>query len=640
MLSLHRLSKNSNIHGIITRTNYKKSVLSASVQFKKTFMTDATLINKNKLIDEDCVVSNSINGSIRVIKLNPGKDNANNYLSPRNINLLKENLSIYDNSKIAEFIVLDSVTPGSIVSKGYDIDFIKSLSTLPDEKRVTETINLLKGSYDLALQLSKANKPVVSLLNGEANNAFNAFAALAPLRISTEFTKWSMDHLSKGLLPDLAATTTIPRVTTLGGTNGQLGIYLLLTGDVLSGEDAYIAGITTHYIPYDAVDNALERLSDLEVNHFKDKLKQETVVLNTQIVNEQRWNGSISGEVTNFLKAENKKILSKINLKNFSEVLDEFCQPVHSINRNYKFKYSLEALDVIEYAFNIVNHHNFSNQFIHKNIKNKLLEIITCEDEKAYTIKWTDAHKEFASETLAKLNKVPEFLLQATTRMIVSNSEKQSVEAALSSDQLSMSEFYSNDELMNNIGNKDAVYTEDQTLLDKLKNQTVEVAENIRMTQSKPFNLNLGNVNESSIKKHIAKLGPTNNLQKIEQSVYVSPYHIAKTSGEFITRDLILKRCLVQNDNALSWKKITKSISLKPYNDAEKAAPVVEASVAEEPSSTVNEMETAEKETLADTKNKFENYSLEDLLEKDDVDIFGKEDNNINIYNDFFKEDK
>ncbi|CAI8505856.1 unnamed protein product [Hanseniaspora opuntiae] len=160
------------------------------------------------------------------------------------------------------------------------------------------------------------------------------------------------------------------------------------------------------------------------------------------------------------------------------------------------------------------------------------------------------------------------------------------------------------------------------------------------MTQSKPFNLNLGNVNESSIKKHIAKLGPTNNLQKIEQSVYVSPYHIAKTSGEFITRDLILKRCLVQNDNALSWKKITKSISLKPYNDAEKAAPVVEASVAEEPSSTVNEMETAEKETLADTKNKFENYSLEDLLEKDDVDIFGKEDNNINIYNDFFKEDK
>lgn len=101
-----------------------------------------------------------------------------------------------------------------------------------------------------------------------------------------------------------------------------------------------------------------------------------------------------------------------------------------------------------------------------------------------------------------------------------------------------------------------------------------------------------------------------------------------------------MKRCLVQNDNALSWKKITKSISLKPYNDAEKAAPVVEASVAEEPSSTVNEIETAEKETLADTKNKFENYSLEDLLEKDDVDIFGKEDNNINIYNDFFKEDK
>ncbi|SGZ41145.1 uncharacterized protein HGUI_03345 [Hanseniaspora guilliermondii] len=638
MLSLHRLSKNGKIHGIMRTNNYKKSALSASIFLKKNFMTDATLINKNKLINEDCVVSNSINGSIRVIKLNPGKDNANNYLSPRHLNLLKENLSVYDKSKIAEFIVLDSVTPGSIVSKGYNIDFIKSLSTLPDESRVSETINLLKGSYDLAMQLSKANKPIVSLLNGESNNAFNAFAALAPLRVSTEFTKWSMDHLSKGLLPDLAATTTIPRVTTLGGMNGQLGIYLLLTGDVLSGEDAYIAGITTHYIPYDAVDNALERLSELDVNHFKDKLKQETVVLNTQIVNEQAWNGSISGEVTKFLSNENKKILSKINLKSFSEVLDEFCQPVHSINRNYKFKYSLEALDVIEYAFDIVTHHNFSNQFIHKNIKNRLLEIITCEDEKAFTIKWTDAHKEFAAETLNKLNKIPEFLLQATTRMILTNSEKQSVDSALSSDQLSMSEFYSNDELINNIGKVDAVYSEDQPLLKKLKNQTVEVAETIKMTQSKQFNLNLGNINESSIKKQFLKLGPTSNLQKIEQSVYLSPYHIAKTSGEFITRDLILKRCLVQNDNVLSWKKITKSISLKPYNDvAKEVTPIVEDSIVEEATNTANEKETAES---ADTVKKPENLSLEDLLEKDDIDIFEQEEDTVNIYNDFFKDDK
>ncbi|KAL6934938.1 hypothetical protein ACO0R3_000907 [Hanseniaspora guilliermondii] len=638
MLSLHRLSKNGKIHGIMRTNNYKKSALSASIFLKKNFMTDATLINKNKLINEDCVVSNSINGSIRVIKLNPGKVNANNYLSPRHLNLLKENLSVYDKSKIAEFIVLDSVTPGSIVSKGYNIDFIKSLSTLPDESRVSETINLLKGSYDLAMQLSKANKPIVSLLNGESNNAFNAFAALAPLRVSTEFTKWSMDHLSKGLLPDLAATTTIPRVTTLGGMNGQLGIYLLLTGDVLSGEDAYIAGITTHYIPYDAVDNALERLSELDVNHFKDKLKQETVVLNTQIVTEQAWNGSISGEVTKFLSNENKKILSKINLKSFSEVLDEFCQPVHSINRNYKFKYSLEALDVIEYAFDIVTHHNFSNQFIHKNIKNRLLEIITCEDEKAFTIKWTDAHKEFAAETLDKLNKIPEFLLQATTRMILTNSEKQSVDSALSSDQLSMSEFYSNDELINNIGKVDAVYSEDQPLLKKLRNQTVEVAETIKMTQSKQFNLNLGNINESSIKKQFLKLGPTSNLQKIEQSVYLSPYHIAKTSGEFITRDLILKRCLVQNDNVLSWKKITKSITLKPYNDvAKEVTPIVEDSIVEEATNTANEKETAES---ADTVKKPENLSLEDLLEKDDIDIFEQEEDTVNIYNDFFKDDK
>ena len=632
MLSIQRLSRNANIYGLAKTINHNKNAISAFVNYNKTFMTDATLINKNKLVNEECVISDSINGSIRVVKLNPGKDNINNYLSPKHLSLLNENLSIYNKSPITEFIVLDSVTPGSIVSKGYDTEFIRSLSTLPDEERVTKTISLIKSSYDLANQLTNAKKPVVALLNGESQNVFNSFSALAPFRISTEFTKWSMNNLKKGLLPDLATTTTIPRVTTLGGLNGQLGIYLLLTGDVLSGEDAYIAGITTHYIPYDAVDEALARLSDLEVNHFNSKLKQEAVVLNTQIVKDQMWNGSISTEVKNFLKAENKKILSKINYKNFSEVLDEFGQPVQSLNRNYKFKYSPQALDVIEYALDIVSHNNFSNQFIHKTIKNRLLEIITCEDKQAYTIEWTDAHKNFASETLSKLNEIPEYLLQTATRMIVVNSEKQSVEAALSSDQLLMSEFYSNDEYINNIGNKDAKYTEDQAFLDKFKNQTVEVAENIKMTQSKPFDLTMGNVNESSIKKCFMKLGPTNNKNMVEKSVSISSDYLSKTSGEFIINKLILDRCLVQHENVLSWKKIAKSFTSKQKSTpAKPVIPIVEETVAEAPAEEIS-VKAAEKEAKT--------MSLEDLLESDNVDLFDTKNDKVNIYNDFFKNDK
>ncbi len=57
MLSIQRLSRNANIYGLAKTINHNKNAISAFVNYNKTFMTDATLINKNKLVNEECVIS-------------------------------------------------------------------------------------------------------------------------------------------------------------------------------------------------------------------------------------------------------------------------------------------------------------------------------------------------------------------------------------------------------------------------------------------------------------------------------------------------------------------------------------------------------------------------------------------------------
>jgi len=168
--------------------------------------------------------------------------------------------------------------------------------------------------------------------------------------------------------------------------------------------------------------------------------------------------------------------------------------------------------------------------------------------------------------------------------------------------------------------------------LDKFKNQTVEVAENIKMTQSKPFDLTMGNVNESSIKKCFMKLGPTNNKNMVEKSVSISSDYLSKTSGEFIINKLILDRCLVQHENVLSWKKIAKSFTSKQKSTpAKPVIPIVEETVAEAP---------AEETSVKADEKEAKTMSLEDLLESDNVDLFDTKNDKVNIYNDFFKNDK
>ena len=64
------------------------------------------------------------------------------------------------------------------------------------------------------------------------------------------------------MFPDVGGSFFLPRL------DGELGTFLGLTGHVLKGVEAFIAGFGTHFIPSSRLDSLLARLAELETDEL------------------------------------------------------------------------------------------------------------------------------------------------------------------------------------------------------------------------------------------------------------------------------------------------------------------------------------------------------------------------------------
>lgn len=83
-------------------------------------------------------------------------------------------------------------------------------------------------------------------------------SAYAPFRIATPRTLFAMPETKIGYSPDVGVTYV------LGRLDGELGTYLALTGNTITGEECFRLGLATHYIPEARIPGLLERLGALE----------------------------------------------------------------------------------------------------------------------------------------------------------------------------------------------------------------------------------------------------------------------------------------------------------------------------------------------------------------------------------------
>ncbi|CCD22726.1 mitochondrial 37S ribosomal protein mS47 NDAI_0A05710 [Naumovozyma dairenensis CBS 421] len=275
---------------------------------KRSLMTTkATLKEKNA-----SPVLFTLQDTARVVTLNrPKKLNALNTEICKN---MFQTLNEYVKSDVTNMIILKSSDPGRSFCAGGDV---ATVATCNLEGQIDKSIELFTAEYSLNFQLATYPKAIVSIMDGITMGGGVGLSIHTPFRVATENTKWAMPEMDIGFFPDVGTTFALPRLVTLANSRAQMALYLCLTGDLVTGEDAYLLGLSSHYINSDNLKDLEKRLGELSPPTHKS------------------------------LKARERKTMF---FDMINATINEFCT---NLPKNHTFKYSSEQLQVIEKCFDI-----------------------------------------------------------------------------------------------------------------------------------------------------------------------------------------------------------------------------------------------------------------------------------------------
>ena len=111
--------------------------------------------------------------------------------------------------------------------------------------------DFFREEYELDYALGRFSKPYVALMDGITMGGGVGLSVPATFRVATERSLFAMPETGIGLFPDVGGSFFLPRL------QGEVGMYLAMTGARLKGEDVLKAGVATHFVPS-------ERLPQLE----------------------------------------------------------------------------------------------------------------------------------------------------------------------------------------------------------------------------------------------------------------------------------------------------------------------------------------------------------------------------------------
>lgn len=105
---------------------------------------------------------------------------------------------------------------------------------------------------NLAIATQPPTVPQISIWDGIVMGGGVGISVHGKYRIATENSLFAMPEVGIGLFPDVGSTFFLPRLS-LGG----LGEYIALTGSNLYADDLMYAGLATHYVPSERIEDMI-----------------------------------------------------------------------------------------------------------------------------------------------------------------------------------------------------------------------------------------------------------------------------------------------------------------------------------------------------------------------------------------------
>ncbi|CAE7686369.1 unnamed protein product [Symbiodinium sp. KB8] len=131
---------------------------------------------------------------------------------------------------------------GRAFSAGGDLEFLRRRNMDSPSRNAS----IMRRFYERFLSVRRLPVPVVAAINGPAIGAGLCLALACDVRVAAASAKMGVTFVGLGLHPGMGATHTLPRIV-----GAQTAARLLLTGDVVSGEEAAALGMVAEAVSGD-----------------------------------------------------------------------------------------------------------------------------------------------------------------------------------------------------------------------------------------------------------------------------------------------------------------------------------------------------------------------------------------------------
>jgi enoyl-CoA hydratase len=188
-------------------------------------------------------------GPVAVITINRPKA-----LNALNAQVFKEMLAAFDE------LEPDHTVRALIITGAGDKAFVAGadigeLAALPD---VETAVQKARAGHGLTQRMERSRLPIVMAINGFALGGGLELAMAGDMRIAASTAKLGQPEVSLGIIGGFGGTQRLPRLVGQG-----LGSYLLLTGEMISADEAKTANLIERVVPPDQLMAEAKRVANL-----------------------------------------------------------------------------------------------------------------------------------------------------------------------------------------------------------------------------------------------------------------------------------------------------------------------------------------------------------------------------------------